>query len=328
MLKRRHTLNDGVRGGMYWATTLIVALAMSVIISACGGSSGAPPSSGTTPSSGNTPSAPSTLGTPGSFNCVSGSITAAGSTALAPLASAVAKDYQAKCPGASITVNLGGSGVGLASAENGSIQIGDSDIFKKAGQGDLVDHQVAVVVFTLVINSKVTGVTNLTTAQIKGIYSGSVTNWKQVGGPSLPIVVISRPTTSGTRATFQNYILGGPETIQGPASLVTDSTGTVATEVNQTAGAIGYVTVGAAKKANLTTLNIDGNAPDPMLVESNTYKFWNIEHMYTKGPASGLSQAFIDYMLSDQGKQEGSTLAFIAITDMQQTALQAHQPTS
>jgi phosphate transport system substrate-binding protein len=328
MLKRRHALVKGAGVDIRWMAILVVALVMSVIISACGGSSSAPPSSGTTPSSGNTPSAPSTLGTPGSFNCVSGSITAAGSTALAPLVTAVAKDYQAKCPGASITVNLGGSGVGLASAENGSIQIGDSDIFKKAGQDDLVDHQVAVVVFTLVINSKVTGVTNLTTAQVKSIYSGTVTNWKQVGGPNLPIVVISRPTTSGTRATFQTYILGGPETIQGPASLVTDSTGTVATEVNQTAGAIGYVTLGAAKKANLTTVSIDGNAPDPMLAENNTYKFWNIEHMYTKGPATGLAQALIDYMLSDQGKQEGATLAFVAITDMQQTALQTHQPTS
>jgi len=268
------------------------------------------------------------LGTPGSFNCVSGAITAAGSTALAPLVTAVAKDYEAKCTGASITANLGGSGVGLASAENGSVQIGDSDIFKKSGQDDLVDHQVAVVVFTLVINPKVTGVTNLTTAQIKGIYSGSITNWKQVGGPNLPIVVISRPTTSGTRATFQTYVLGGPETIQGPSSLVTDSTGTVAIEVNQTAGAIGYVTTGAAKKAGLTTVNIDGNAPDPMLVQNNTYKFWNIEHMYTKGSASGLAQALIDYMLSDQGKQEGTSLGFIAITDMQQAALQTHQPTS
>src|SRR5215467_7026926 len=315
-----------------WRLALILgaAMAMSIFISACGGSSsGGAPSSGNTPSSGTTPtSASSTLGTPGSFNCVTGAITAAGSTALAPLVTAVAKDYQAKCTGASVTVNLGGSGVGLASAENGSVQIGNSDVFKKPGQDDLVDHQVAIVVFTLVINSKVTGVTNLTTAQIQGIYSGKITNWSQAGGPNLPIVVISRPTTSGTRATFQKYILGGPETIPGPSSLVTDSTGTVATEVNQTAGAIGYVTIGAAKKANLTTVNIDGNAPDPMLVESNTYKFWNIEHMYTKGPASGLAQALIDYMLSDQGKQEATTLSFIAITDMQPASLQAHQPTS
>jgi phosphate transport system substrate-binding protein len=312
-----------------WRIALVlgVAIAMSVIISACGGST-PPPSGGTSPSGGNTPAAGSTLGTPGSYNCVTGSITAAGSTALAPLVTAVAKDYQAKCSGASITVNLGGSGVGLASAENGSVQIGDSDIFKKAGQNDLVDHQVAVVVFTLIANSKVTGVTNLTSAQNQGIYSGKITNWKQVGGPDLNIVVVSRPAASGTRATFQQYVLHGPETIMGPASLTTDSTGTVATEVQQTSGAIGYVTTGAAKKLSLTMLSIDGNAPTSDLVKNNTYKFWNIEHMYTKGPATGLAQALIDYMLSDQGKQEGANLDFIAITDMQPTALQAHQPAS
>ena len=306
-----------------WRVSLVLAvtIAIGIITSACGSSSGGP-------TGGSTPSAPSTLGTPGSFNCVQGSLTAAGSTALAPLVQAVAKDYQAKCSGANITVNLGGSGVGLASAENGSVQIGNSDVFKKTGQEDLVDHQVAVVIFTVVINSKVTGVTNLTTAQIKGIYSGSIKNWNQVGGPNLPIVVVSRPTTSGTRATFQSYVLGGPETITGPTSLVTDSTGTVATEVNQTAGAIGYVTTGAAKKLSLTMVNIDGNAPTATLVEPNTYKFWNIEHMYTKGKANNLSQALIDYMLSDQGKQEATTLDFVAITDMQQASLQAHQPTS
>lgn len=296
--------------------TVIVAIVVIGLVSAC--------SSGSS-SSGSSSSGSATLGTPGSYNCVSGSLTAAGSTALQPLVEAAAKDYQAKCSGASITVNLGGSGVGLASAENGSVQIGDSDIFSKSGQQDLVDHQVAVVVFTLVISPKLTGVNKLTTDQIKSIYSGSVKNWKEVGGPDQAIVVVSRPTTSGTRFTFQQYILGGPEAIQGPSSLVTDSTGTVATEVNQTAGAIGYVTTNAAKKLGLTQVNIDGVAPTVDNVKSNTYKFWNIEHMYTKGKATGLAQALIDYMQSPQGKQEGTNLGFIAVTDMPQSALQTHQ---
>lgn len=303
-----------------WRVALIlaVAIAISVFISACGGSSSG--------SGGGTPGAGSTAGTPGSYNCVSGSISAAGSTALQPLVAAVAKDYQAKCSSASITVNLGGSGVGLADAENGTAQIGNSDIFSKAGQQDLVDHQVAVVVFTLVINPQVTGITNLTTAQIKAIFSGQTTNWNQVGGPNLTITLVNRPTTSGTRATFQQYVLGGPVTFSGPANLISDSTSTVATEVGQTKGAIGYVTSAAAKKLSLTTLSIDGNAPTSDLVKSGTYKFWNIEHMYTKGPATGLAQALIDYMVSAQAKQEAATLGFIAITDMQPAVVQARQP--
>ena len=292
------------------------ALAAAVFLTACGGT--------TDNGSGSTPT---NAGTPGVYNCVQGSIVAAGSTALAPLVQAVAKDYQGKCSGANITVNLGGSGAGLSQAESGTIDVGNSDVFSKAGiQPDLVDHQVVAVIFTLVINSKITGVTNLTTDQIKGIYSGDTTNWKQVGGPDLPIVVVSRPATSGTRQTFQKYILGGTETVQGPSNLTTDSTGTVIKNVQQTDGAIGYAASNAAKKSGLTILKIDGNAPEKSLVESNTYKFWSIEHMYTKGTPKALAQALIDYMLSDQGKQEAQKLDFIALPDMQSSSLQARQP--
>jgi phosphate transport system substrate-binding protein len=303
------------------AFLLGIAMALSLIFAACGG--------GSTTGSGSTPtSSSSSLGTPGTYNCVSGNITADGSTALQPLVTAVAKQYQTKCSGASIVVNLGGSKTGLSDAEAGNVQIGDSDIFAASTQSDLVDHQVAVVIFTIVINSKVTGVTNLTTAQLKGIYSGSITNWSQVGGPNLKIVVVSRPISSGTRATFQTYILGGPETVTGPASLVSDSTGTVATEVNETDGAIGYVALGAAKQLNLTTVSIDGNAPTPTLVESNTYKFWNIEHMYTKGAATGLAEALIDYMTSSDAQTIASGLSFLTINQMSPSAISAHQPTT
>lgn len=305
-----------------WRIALLlgVAMAISIIISACGGSSTG--SGGSTPTAG----AASTLGTPGSFNCISGSLTASGSTALAPLVQKVAMDYAAKCSGAQIVVNLGGSKTGLSQVEAGSVQIGNSDIPALSTQSDLVDHQVAVVIFTLVINSKVTGVTNLTTAQVKGIYSGQITRWNQggIGGPDLPIVVVSRPTTSGTRATFQKYVLGGPESISGPSSLVNDSTGTVATEVSQTDGAIGYITTGAATKVNLPLISIDGNMPTSANVESNTYKFWNVEHMYTKGQPTQLAQALIDYMTSDVGKTDATQLAFLSITDVPQSTISAH----
>lgn len=305
MLKRWHI-----------APMLGVAILISMLISACGGS--------TSGSGGSTPTAVS--GGPGKLTCVQGSITADGSTALAPLATAVAKDYQSKCPGSTITVNLGGSKTGLSDVEAGTVQIGNSDIFANAStQLDLKDHQVAVVVFTMLVNSKVTGVTNLTTEQIKGIYSGSITNWKQVGGPDLKIVVVSRPASSGTRATFQKYILGGPESISGPASLTSDSTGTVVQNITQTNGAIGYAAYAQAKASGLTLLSIDGQAPTVDLVKTNTYKFWNIEHMYTKGEATGLALALINYMSSEAAKTIASGLSFINTNDMTQAAIQAHQ---
>jgi phosphate transport system substrate-binding protein len=299
-----------------------VAVAVSLIISACGGST---TGSGSTP----TPAATvSTLGTPGSYNCISGQITASGSTALAPLVKAVAQKYQAQCTSATITVNLGGSKTGLANAEAGSVDVGNSDVPASSTQSDLVDHQVAVVVFGIIVNKDVT-VTNLTTAQVKDIYSGKVTNWSQVGGPSLPIVVVSRPASSGTRATFQKYILGGPETIKGPSSLTTDSTGTVVTNVAHTNGAIGYASTGPAKaNSNVSLLTIDGSAPTTDNAKTNTYKFWNIEHMYTKGQPKPLAQALIDYMTSTDGKSVAAAQDFVAITDMSPAAITAHNAVS
>lgn len=262
--------------------------------------------------------------TSGAAGCVNGNLTASGSTALAPLAQEVAKAYQGKCQDAHITINLGGSGTGLTNVQDGVSEIGNSDIFSKPGQEDLVDHQVAVVIFGLMVNDKVQ-VDSLTTQQIKDIYTGKTTNWNQVGGNNLPIVVVSRPPSSGTRATFQNYILGSPETISGPSSLTSDSNGTVIKNVQQTDGALGYAGTGPIKEAGLKILTIDNVEATPAHVKDNSYKYWNIEHMYTKGQPSQLAQAFIDYMGSDDAKAAAVALDYMAVADIPQDILATHQ---
>ncbi|HZU67479.1 MAG TPA: phosphate ABC transporter substrate-binding protein [Ktedonobacteraceae bacterium] len=304
-----------------WRISLLlgVAIAISIIIAACGGSA--------TGSGGSTP----TTGSGNSSNCVQGSITAAGSTALMPLVQAVAQKYEAQCSGANITVQGGGSKTGLGEVEAGSIQIGDSDVFAASTQSDLVDHQVAVVTFVLDVNPDVTGVTSLTSAQILSIYTGKISNWNQVGGPNLPIVVVSRPVTSGTRATFKQYILNG--TAESPAkatNLTADSSQLVLQTVEQTSGAIGYTTLGDSDNqgSKIVILNIDGNAPTPANVENNTYKFWNIEHMYTKGQPSGLAASFLTYMTGPDAQAAASDLKFLLLNQMSSSAIQAHQPSS
>ncbi len=314
-----------------WRLAPVLAIMMALmmfVISACGGSSTTGGGSNSTPTSSTGGGSSSTAGTPGSYNCVQDSISISGSTALYPLVKAVSDKYKTKCSGASFTITPNGSGTGLSQVESGAVKIGMSDVFKKSGQDDLVDHQVAVVIFGLIINSKVTGVTNLTTAQLKDIYSGKTTNWNQVGGANVKITVVSRPANSGTRQTFQKFILGGNETVSGPSNLTTDSTGTVVKNVQQTDGAIGYVSLSAAKSSGLTILQIDGSAPSADVAKNNTYKFWNFEHMYTKGPASGVAQALIDYMASDDGKSEATTLSFVPISDMSSDAVSSHTPSS
>ena len=318
-----------------WRIAPVVALALAImmLISACGGSTTGG-GGGTTPTATSGGSGTSTAGgggvaTPtGTYTCVQGSITASGSTALAPLATKVASLYQSKCSGSQITNSLGGSKVGLSNAANGTSTIGNSDVFASASQSDLVDHQVAVVVFAVAVNPDVKGVTNLSTQQLVDIYTGKDSNWSQVGGPNLPIVAVERPASSGTRATFKNYILGGQ--VEKPASgksLTVDSTGTVVQTIEQTNGAIGYITTGAASTegSKLTVLNIDGVTPSSSTVSDNSYKFWNIEHMYTKGAATGLAQAFINYMGSSDAKSAADTLKFLQIASIPAATLQTHQ---
>jgi phosphate transport system substrate-binding protein len=304
-----------------WRVALImmVVMAFGIFISACGSTT----STGST--STQTTSAASTAGTPGTYNCVQGSLTTNGSTALGPLVQKVAADYQSKCSGASITTQLTASGTGLTAVEGGNAGIGSSDVYaSKAKYPDLIDHQVAVIPFAVVINSQVTGVTNLTSAQIKDIYTGKTTNWSQIGGPSLPIVAVSRASGSGTRVTFEQFVLGTGETVSGASHITASTTGAVQKAVAQTAGAIAYIA--ASGIGTLKAITIDGVAESDANIQDNTYKFWNVEHMYTKGAATGLAQALIDYMTSPTGKQLAQGLHFIDVTTVPQNILATREP--
>ena len=264
-----------------------------------------------------------------SLSCVSGKIVISGSGTFSPLVETVAQNYQENCPGATITIAQTSSTSGLFDVEAGSVYIATSGIPASAGQADLVDHKVAVVVFAAVINRNVTGVINLSTNQLQGIYSGTITNWKQVGGPDLPITVVSLPPTSDIRATFEKYILGGSETLPSGSEIV-DSVTIAAQIVQATPGAIGYVDLQTATQSKLMRIiSIDQMAPISGLIEQNNYKFWTVVHMYTKGtpPSNSLTNAFIQYMYGDYAKVVATHLSYININEMSNSALSTHQST-
>jgi phosphate transport system substrate-binding protein len=303
---------------------LVVALVMlCALISACGGTTDNPTP---TPTSGS-PTAAAAAGP----KCETGSVTFDGSTALYPLANDVAGIYQDACNGATITAKQSGSGAGLQAAVDGTAQIGNSDIFADATKyPGLVDHQVAVVVFSVVINPGVTGVTNLSTQQLIDIYSGKITNWKDVNGPDKAIVTVSRKAGSGTRVTFDQYVLNGGTEATGSGNLIADQSSDLSTAVKGTDGAIGYVGTFYAKKNGLTTIKIDGISDEDANVKNNSYKFWNIEHMYTKGEATGLAKAFIEYVAGDHDKVVASRQknGFLALSFLDAAAKAAKQPKS
>lgn len=238
----------------------------------------------------------------GPASCVDGSIVALGSTALQPLVEAAAKAYTTKCPTAKVNVQGGGSGTGLTQVLQGGATIGDSDIFAEEASGvdpkQIVDHQVVVQGFAMAANPSVK-VDSLTADQVVSIWTGKVTNWKDVGGNDQKITIINRPTSSGTRATFKKYALNGASEAQGVA-LTEDSTGAVAKAINDTPGAVGYLGLAYfLTNKDLKQIKYNGKDPSVANISDNSYPIWSYGHMYTKGEATGLAKAFIDYMLSD-----------------------------
>lgn len=245
------------------------------------------------------------------------SVTAVGSSALQPLIEALAEQYSAQHSGQFINVQGGGSGTGLSQIQEGAVQMGNSDLFaeEKAGikANKLVDHKVAVVGITPVINKKI-GVKNLSLTQLAKIFSGEITNWQQVGGPDQEVVLVNRAQGSGTRSTFEQWVMGNRKTKPAQEQ---DSTGMVRSIVANTPGAISYLAFSYVDNT-VATLKLDGVAPDDQNVMNNTWPIWSYEHVYTKGQPTGLTKEFLAYVLSDkiQNKQV-SKMGYIPVAQMQ-----------
>ncbi len=257
------------------------------------------------------------IGGTGQQNTLSGHLSIKGSTALQPLVAAAAQTFHRLHPQANITVAGGGSVNGLNTVTTNQADIGDSDIYADPAlypDPNLTDHIVCVIPFTMVVNPDV-NVTSLTQQQIIDIFStNTINNWSQVGGNDLPIVPVIRPSTSGTRATFRKYVLGGRD--QNGQLLQTDSSQTVLSTVAQTPGAIGYLALSVVN-SSVHIVAINGKAATPGNIANGSYTFWSYEHMYTLGTSNQLAKAFLDYMLTPDVQNMAQHMGYIPVAKMQ-----------
>jgi ABC-type phosphate transport system substrate-binding protein len=270
-------------------------------------------------------------------SCVAGKLLLEGSTAFAPAAQMIGDADAKVCPGASISVSAiatfnglnavnaaaptapaagspaGAAGLASQAAPQAASEIAMSDGPAPKGYAALVGYPVAVIIFGVVVN-KDTHVYNLTIQQIRDIFAGRITNWKQVGGADLQVRIVARTPGSGTRANFDAEILGGRAEPPfssynciakdaAPKSPVTKceaaDTATLLQRVSGVHGAIGYAQISdAAVLGSVETVDLNGTSPKISSVQRGDYPYWTVEYLYTHGPPApgSLAAQFLTFM--------------------------------
>lgn len=290
--------------------TSIVAAALmaALILSSCGnGGNTSSSSSEAAPSSTVSSSVSSEAG---DQEKITGTVSMSGSTSMEKVAKALAESFNEKYPDVSVDVQLGGSSTGIKNAQDGVSDIGNVSRDLKDTETGLVAHKIALDGIGVVVNLA-NPVEDLTMEEIAKIYTGEITNWKEVGGEDMEIYVVGREDGSGTRDAFES-VTGVGENAKY-ASMQT-STGAAKTTVATTPGAIGYVSFDSVDDT-VKALKVGGVAISDATIKDGTYTLQRPFVMVTKeGTAlSDAVQAFLDFVLSDEGQAICTQVGLVAI---------------
>ena len=251
-----------------------------------------------------------------------------GSDTIVNLALAWAERYQSQHPDVRISVTGGGSGTGIASLINGTVdianasrQIKQEEIDDAKSNGiEPVEHIIARDAIAVIVNPE-NPVHQLTLQQISDIYSGKITNWTEVGGDDRPIVKLSRETNSGTHVYFLETVLrlgnSEDETLFSMDTLLLPSSEGIIAEVRQNPNAIGYDGLGyvpddlkmiaIAKESDQYVL------PSISTVNDKSYPIARDLYMYTNGEPTGVIQEYLEWILSDEAQEIVAELGFVPV---------------
>jgi len=244
-------------------------------------------------------------------------ITVTGSTTVLPIAQKAAAAYMATHTNADIQVSGGGSSHGIQAVGEGSADIGTASRDLKPSEvekyPDLVQHVIARDGIAVIVHPS-NPVDTLTVEEVRKIYSGEITRWTDVGGTDEEIVVVGRDSASGTREVFHELVMEDQEFL--PTQLEKNSNGAVKQTVAQTPGAIGYVGLGYIDETvQAVALGTAGQSVEPSIdnVVSGDYPIARSLNMFTSGPATGLEEEYLDFILSIEGRTIVEEEGFIPV---------------
>lgn len=245
-----------------------------------------------------------------------------GSDTVLPLAQKQAEQYIKSNPSSKVIVTGGGSGVGISALMDGStdiamasrkIKFDEKMKLQQAGQA-VVEKTIGWDALAVIVNPK-NGVSQLTRQQLEDIFTGKITNWKQVGGNDAKIVVYSRESSSGTYEFFKEHILKGKNYMSSILSM--PATGAIIQSVSQTPGAIGYVGVAYLNdKVKPLKVSYDGKtyvAPSYTTAKNKSYPVVRPLYFYYLKKDEAKLKPFVDFSIGAQGQKIAKDLGYIDV---------------
>jgi len=222
-----------------------------------------------------------------------------------------------KNPDVNISVRGGGSSVGIAAIIDGTVDIGNAsrpiqtkELALGRSKGRILKEIPIARDGIAVIVHKDNPVENLSLEQLRDIFTGKIANWKELGGKNMPIVVVSRDTSSGTFETFKEKVLKNAKVKD--QAIMTAANQAVLTTVMDTPGAIGYVGIGFVSD-DIKVLSINGIKASKDSVIKGTYPVSRKLYMYVNGEPQGLVKRYIDFVLSEEGQSIVEEIGYVRV---------------
>lgn len=257
------------------------------------------------------------VATAGWANAAGNELTIKGSTTVLPVAQVMAEVFMDRNPDVDISVQGGGSGVGIASLIDGTTDIADSSRkikdkeIAKAKEKGIIPHEIVIAMDGIAVIVHPSNIISyLSREQIKAIYTGKVSNWAEIGGEDGKIVVVSRDTSSGTFEAFENLALD-KEKVR-PDALTTASNQAVVMTVASSPNAIGYAGLGYLSK-KVKPLRVDKVECTRETILSGAYPLSRPLYMYTNGSPEGKIKQFVDFILSEEGQKLVEEEGFVGL---------------